>query len=435
MAGNGPSVHHAGRPRLNHSRSGRGSNAAHPPPPPETAATLPQDSAVAKVLVEIDELFGDSGEARVVTLHFRGNAITPDGLSQMDTLIGELVSDPSVGPILALGNPVIAPSFLVKLVLQAESFESVTQADIDSARGPHELEQAIAAMTGTDTDGTAVAVATIRLRDTGDERIENAERRINELAAADDGPLRVSSVSTVVVEDEYKRATEEGMLPLIGLSFLLIAALILVFMRSISDLLLTLAGLLMSIIWIAGAEGWLGPNALGITGPPNSLTVMVPIIVMGLTVDYAIQIISHYREQRTAGEPVVEAIRTGWRNVSIPLILAAVTTIVSLLASLFSPIGIVGDFGIVAGLGVGMSLIVMLTLVPAGRTIIDRRREARHADAATPNCKCLARRRSDGRAARQADHQPARPLSHRSSRGDNWTRVCRHRPEVRVQHP
>ena len=37
----------------------------------------------------------------------------------------------------------------------------------------------------------------------------------------------------------------------------------------------------------------------------------------------------------------------------------------------------IGDFGIVAGLGVGMSLIVMLTLIPAGRTIIDRRREAR----------------------------------------------------------
>ena len=258
MAGNGPSVHHARRPRLNHSRSGRGSDAARPPP--ETAATLPHGSAVAKVLVEIDELFGDSGEARIVTLLFRGNAITLDGLSQMDTLIGELVSDPSVGPILAPGNPVIAPSFLVKFMLQAESLESVTQADIDSARGPPELGQAIAAMIGTDTDGTAVAVATIRLRDTGDERIENAERRINELAAADDGPLRLISVSTVVVEDEYKRATEEGMLPLIRLSFLLIAALILLFMRSISDLLLTLAGLLMSIIWIAGAEGWLGPT-------------------------------------------------------------------------------------------------------------------------------------------------------------------------------
>ena len=187
----------------------------------------------------------------------------------------------------------------------------------------------------------------------------------------------MTSVSSVVIEDEYKKATEEGMAPLIGLAFLLIAALILLFMRTISDLLLTLAGLLMSMIWIIGAEGWLGPNALGLTGPPNSLTAMVPIIVIGLTVDYAIQIVSHYREQRAAGERVVGAVRSGLRNVTIPLVLAAVTTIVSLLASLFSPIGIVGDFGIIAGLGVGMSLFVMLTLVPAGRTIIDRRREAR----------------------------------------------------------
>ena len=93
---------------------------------------------------------------------------------------------------------------------------------------------------------------------------------------------------------------------------------------------------------------------------------MVPIIVVGLTVDYAIQIVSHYREQRTEGKPVVEAVRGGLANVTVPLTLAAVTTIASLLASLFSPIGIVGDFGIIAGLGVGMSLMVMLTLVPAG---------------------------------------------------------------------
>ena len=257
------------------------------------------------------------------------------------------------------------------------AWTSLTQTDIDSARVLPPVAGAFDALTGSDTDGTPVGIATIRLRDTGDERIEDAERRIHELAAGSEGPLRASSISSVVVEDEYKKATEEGMAPLIGLAFLLIAALILLFMRTISDLLLTLAGLLISIIWIVGAEGWLGPNGLGLTGPPNSLTVMVPIIVIGLTVDYAIQIVSHYREQRVGGARVVEAVRSGLGNVTVPLTLAAVTTIVSLLASLFSPIGIVGDFGIIAGLGVGMSLLVMLTLVPAGRTIIDRRREAK----------------------------------------------------------
>ena len=355
-----------------------GAGATQRVPPPDTAATLPQGSAVALALQEIKQSFRESGEASVVTLLFRGNAVTPEGLAQMDSLINEVLSDPDVQALLAPVNPVVAPSSLYKLLLQTGSFESVTQADIDAAQGPPEIMGALAALTGTDTDGaTPVTIATIRLQDTGDERLAIAERNIDRLARGSQGPLTVNTVSPVIIEDEYKKATEEGMAPLVGLAFLLIAALILLFMRTISDLLLTLAGLLMSIVWIVGAEGWLGPNALGLTGPPNSLTTMVPIIVIGLTVDYAIQIVSHYREQRNSGESVVQSVRMGLRNVTVPLVLAAVTTIVSLLASLFSPIEIVGDFGIIAGLGVGMSLVVMLTLVPAGRTIIDRRRERR----------------------------------------------------------
>ena len=346
-------------------------------PPPETAATLPENSAITETLVEIDELFGESGEVRVVTLLFRGEALTPGGLSQMDALLNDIFSDPSVGEVLAPTDPVVAPTSLLKALLQVGNFDSVTQAQVDSAEGPPEITQALAAMTGTDTDGTPVAIATIRLLDTDDDRIEDAERRISELAAGDEGLLRASSFSFVIIEDEYKKATEEGMAPLVGLALVLITALLLLFMRTFSDLLLTLMGLLISLIWIIGAEGWLGPKALGVTGPPNSLTAMVPIIVISLAVDYAIQTVSHYREQRGAGTPVVEAARMGLRNVIVPLLLAAVTTIVSLLAGLFSPIGIVGDFGIIAGMGVGMSLIVMLTLIPAGRTVIDRRREAR----------------------------------------------------------
>ena len=354
-----------------------GAGATRRAPPPETAATLPENSRVADVLVEIDELFGDSGEANVVTLVFRGESLTPQGLGQMDRFVSSIVSNPSVGSLLEQEGHVFAPSLIIKSLLHVDSFQSVTQAEIDSVRSIPEIQAVLSSMTGTDTDGTPVSIAILRLQDTGDERIQVAERLIQDLAVADEGPLAVSSVSPIVIEDEYVKATEEGMAPLIGLAFLLIAALILLFMRTFSDLFLTLGGLLMSIIWIVGTEGWLGPNGLGLTGPPNSLTIMVPIIVIGLTVDYAIQIVSHYREQRTAGEGVLSAARAGLSNVTIPLVLAAVTTIISFMANLFSPIGIVGDFGIIAGLGVGMSLIVMLTLMPAGRTIIDRRREAR----------------------------------------------------------
>lgn len=348
-------------------------------PPTEGAdiAFLPPGHAIAEATSVIEESFSDSGDIRVVTLLFRGDSLTPQGLSQMAMLINDAISDPGVAELLAPSNAVVAPSFIISAALQWDDLGALTQAQIDSARNIPEIQGALAAMTGTDTDGTMVAIANIRLRDTGDERIQDAERSINELASEHEGSLDVSSLSPVVIEDEYKEATESGMAPLIGLALLLIAALLLLFTRTLSDMLLTLGGLIVSLLWIIGAEGWLGPNALGLIGPPSSLTAMVPVILISLTVDYAIQTVSHYREQRTEGQPVVGAVRNGLRTVAIPLMLAAVTTIVSLLATLFSPIGVVGDFGIVAGLGVGMSLIVMLTLLPAARMIIDRRREAR----------------------------------------------------------
>ena len=63
--------------------------------------------------------------------------------------------------------------------------------------------------------------------------------------------------------------------PLIGLALLLIAALLLLFTRTLSDMLLTLAGLVFSITWVVGAEGWLGPNALGLIGPPSLYHLMI----------------------------------------------------------------------------------------------------------------------------------------------------------------
>ena len=347
-------------------------------PPVEGAslAFLPPGSAIATAVDELDEFFGESGDLSVVTLVFRGEALTPGGLAQMDGLLDSILASPGVAELLAPADPIIAPTVVIE-ALGGVDATSATQAEIDSALSVPEIGGAVAAMGGSDTDGTTITIANIRLQDTGDTRVQDVERRIDQLAADSAGPLRVSSLSPVVIEDEYTEAIETGMAPLIGLALLLIAALIVVFLRTFSDLVLTLTGLVFSLVWIVGAEGWLGPNALGWIGPPSSLTTMVPIIVISLTVDYAIQAVSHYREQRAEGEPVIEAVRTGLRNVAIPLALAAVTTIASFLATLFSPIDVIGDFGIVAGLGVGLSLIVMLTLVPAGRTIIDRRREAR----------------------------------------------------------
>lgn len=338
---------------------------------------LPPGSDYTAAVNELDEFFGDSSDVRLVTVVFRGDSFTPAGLTQIDALVNSISATPDVATLLAPPDAIVAPSLIFQAAAAISDFGSITQQQIDTILSAAEVAPIFAALSGADADNTQITVSTVRLRDTGDTRVESAERAINELAHASEGPLRVSSISPTVIEDEYKQATESGLGPLIGLALLLIAALILLFLRTLSDLLLTLVGLIFALTWIIGAEGWLGPDGLGWIGPPSSLSVMVPIIVISLTVDYAIQAVSHYREQRGEGETVIEAVRVGLRKVAVPLVLAAVTTIASFLSNLFSPIGVIGDFGIVAGLGVGLSLIVMLTLVPAGRTLVDRRREAR----------------------------------------------------------
>ena len=352
-------------------------------PAAENDAFLPRESDVAVALEEIETLFGDSNVA-VVTLVFRGDALSPGGLRQMNDLLGRIADAPSVEGLLPQVDAIAAPTLLMKPLLQVTDFDSVTQEQIDAVIGllqtAPELQPAQAAlelMTGSDTDGAQISVAIIRLLDTGDELVDAAELAINELAVADEGPLSVSSVSLAVIDEEFQEATSSGVAPLLGLAVLVIALLTLLFIRSLSDMLLTLAGLMLSLTWIVGAEGWLGPGGLGLIGPPNALTATVPIILISLSVDYSIQTVSHYREQRVAGEPVAAAVLGGLRSVIIPLSLAAITTIVSFLANILSPISGIADFGIVAGLGVGLSLIVMLTLIPAVRTIIDRRRERR----------------------------------------------------------
>ena len=354
-------------------------------PQAERTAFLPHGSRIAQALEDVETHFGNSAQMAVVTILYRGDALTPLSLGQMDRFLRRIAAEPGVADFLVPDSAFIAPTQVMAELLLTDNFDAVSQERINVAldllraapeQGP--AKAALDAMVGTNAAGQPIAAGTVRLRAADQDAVAAAELRINDLARAVPGPLTVSTVSHAVINVEYQDATGvRQLLPLLGIALLIVAALLLLFTRTLSDLLLTLAGLLLALIWTIGAEGWLGPNGFNVVGPPNALTGTVPIILISLAVDYAIQVISHYRDQRAAGRPVTVASRTGLRIVITPLLLASVTTVAAFMATLLSPISAVGDFGVIAGVGVALSLIVMLMLLPAARIIIDRRREAR----------------------------------------------------------
>lgn len=114
----------------------------------------------------------------------------------------------------------------------------------------------------------------------------------------------------------------------------------------------------------------------GIISAFSAPTQIVPILIIGLGVDYAIHLTSRYREEVGEGTTVDDGISTAIKTSGIALVLATLTTVIGFLTNLANPVPALSDFGILAALGIFFSFLLMMTFVPAVRTLLDRRAEA-----------------------------------------------------------
>ena len=145
--------------------------------------------------------------------------------------------------------------------------------------------------------------------------------------------------------------------------------------RTFSDLLLSLGAILLSIGWMQGAGTILGPGYLDIIGAPNQVSQIAPIILIGLGVDYAIHFTSRYREEIGSGNTVSGSATSTLKSVGIALTLATLATIVGFLTNIVSPLPELKDFGILVSAGIFFAFFLVMTFVPAIRTLLDRRAE------------------------------------------------------------
>ena len=147
--------------------------------------------------------------------------------------------------------------------------------------------------------------------------------------------------------------------------------------RTFSDLLLSLGAILLSIGWMQGAGTILGPGYLDIIGAPNQVSQIAPIILIGLGVDYAIHFTSRYREEIGSGNSITGSTSSTLKSVGIALTLATLATIVGFLTNIVSPLPELKDFGILVSTGIFFAFFLVMTFVPAIRTLLDKRAETK----------------------------------------------------------
>jgi len=107
----------------------------------------------------------------------------------------------------------------------------------------------------------------------------------------------------------------------------------------------------------------------------SQMAQILPILLIGLGVDYSIHMSTRYRQEISEGRPVDDAMSLAIRTVGVALVLATLTTAVGFLTNITNELPALAEFGELAAVGIAASFFLMLTFVPAVRQLLDRRAE------------------------------------------------------------
>ena len=358
-----------------------------------TGIFLPTDSDLADATNVIRESFPAAADLRVVQILAKGDVLTADALRTVNDLQAAIISDPEIAPFL-VDEPLYGYVQLIELAAADAGLSLDTITDIQvtlglaqMAQDPEqaELNDLLSRFVARDDAGTPMAgLSLVILDDVGDALgQERAQLRAHEIAEGfHAASLDVTIITLAKSDAEGRDAREENLVVLTVIALVIIVVLLALFYRTQSDVHITMLGLGMTILWTLGAISWLSPGGVGIVDPDNILLTLVPVLLISLSVDYALQIIGRYREalrddSETDDDASSRAIARSVRLCGVPVLLAAGTTAVSLLANLSSRFEPIADFGIIASIGVISGWIVMTSFVPAARLVLDRRLAAK----------------------------------------------------------
>lgn len=177
----------------------------------------------------------------------------------------------------------------------------------------------------------------------------------------------VGGVATQNKDSNQMMMKDTGLLFLLAFSFILIV--LYITFRRISDVLLTLMVIIITIIWVMGLSGWLNfPFTYSSSG-------IMPLL-LGIDIAYAIHVMSRYYEERRKGVDPRKSTIASVVTVGVAVFLTAATTAFGFLSFGISNMPPIQQFGALCVAGVVFSFILAVTLLPASIVLRDRSERA-----------------------------------------------------------
>lgn len=181
---------------------------------------------------------------------------------------------------------------------------------------------------------------------------------------------------TPVLEFEEMATSQRDIAIATVLSLGLTVVLLLLAFRGFLNVLAAMVSLVVAICLSFGL-------ATLVVGHLNILSMVFAVMLIGIGIEYGIQVVLRYQEELGTGAEPLDAIATGLSRNFWAILMAAATTAAAFFTFVFTDFRGIAELGIIASLGIGVCVLVTFTVLPAMLVLLAKyRRPAKSGRAA-----------------------------------------------------
>ncbi|HHO56957.1 MAG TPA: hypothetical protein ENJ70_00200, partial [Thermoplasmatales archaeon] len=358
--------------------------------------TFMPDMEMVKANDEIMTNFTSSYDVSILVKAKHGDVLTKDALVEMleiersiaNSSLQDMLFTPdtpqySMGSVADMVAQIVIKkqgviSYDEKIeALQGMNDSEIKKAILDSIFYPfspfHRLEPMFTMSLSKDFNSTTMAAEATIINVNFDGALRRNDSRALQVEKSLDNIVSGGSKESIsayvmgqqLISDEIMKANNESMKILLPLAFAMVIVVLAIIYRDVIDVLISLLALAFAIMWMYGFGAAMGYSF-------NPMTTAIPVLLVGLGIDYGIHLTMRYREERRSKE-AKDAVITTVKHVGMALLLATITTVVAFLSNLASPLTLLGEFGILSAVGIMASFIIMILFVPSCRVLRDRK--------------------------------------------------------------
>lgn len=215
-------------------------------------------------------------------------------------------------------------------------------------------------------DGKGTAIFIVLDESVQTDQIVPIYYKLQDIMTKYEGPEKFFISGTKVVEALQGHYMIKDLKLLPPLAGIVLLGFLFLFFRNIRGMILPLASVGIATIWSMGLMPLLDI-------PLTMVTSALPVAMMAVGVAYGVHVVENIFSNSSEGKKGKAGIISALERLSVPILMAGLTTIAAFLSLCTTPVVPLTQFGLLSAFGIMTAMILALTFVPAVMSVVDTR--------------------------------------------------------------